>query len=257
MKGKIKMEKEIITINKSETFGNLRTALDEENNPLFCLKDACAILDIKNPSDAKTRLHESGVRKLDNPTSKKGGQLIFISESNLYRLIFQSRKPEAENFVSWVVEDVLPKIRKFGRYDVKLIQNNESTAVAFLEEYHELKTKNLILTAELEETKEMKDYIKRNLDSGVLKDLYDVPKIIGVGLATAEVFKVLRAAKILDNDNKPYQSYVDKGCFRIDEHKYLDKTGATVTKLRTYCYKSGINLIKKTLEEYAGGKNNG
>lgn len=104
------MEKEIITINKSETFGNLRTALDEENNPLFCLKDACAILDIKNPSDAKTRLHESGIRKLDNPTSKKGGQLIFISEANLYRLIFQSRKPEAENFVSWVVEDVLPKI---------------------------------------------------------------------------------------------------------------------------------------------------
>lgn len=140
---------------------------------------------------------------------------------------------------------------------MKLIQNNESTAVAFLEEYHELKTKNLILAAELEETKEMKDYIKRNLDSGVLKDLYDVPKILGVGLATAEVFKILRAAKILDNDNKPYQSYVDKGCFRIDEHKYLDKTGATVTKLRTYCYKSGINLIKKTLEEYAGGKNNG
>ena len=68
---------------------------------------------------------------------------------------------------------------------------------------------------------------------------------------------ILNFLWILDNDNKPYQTYVDKGCFRIDEHKYLDKTGAIVTKLRTYCYKYGINLIKKTLEEYAGGKNNG
>ena len=251
------MEKEIITINKSETFGNLRTALDEENNPLFCLKDACAILDIKNPSDAKTRLHESGIRKLDNPTSKKGGQLIFISESNLYRLIFQSRKPEAENFVSWVVEDVLPKIRKFGRYDVKLIQNNESTAIAFLEEFNALKTKNEILLKEKEETKEMKDYIKRNLDSGVLKDLYDVPTILGINLATAEVFKILRAKGVLDSNNEPAQVYIDKGCFRVDTHTYTDKLGALVMKKRTYCYKSGINLIKKTLEEYAGGKNNG
>ena len=249
--------KNSLTTFESAAFGALRTTLDEENNPLFCLKDACSILDIKNPSDAKTRLDSKGVRLLDNPTSKKGGKLIFISEANLYRLIFQSRKEEAEGFVSWVVEDVLPEIRKYGRYDVKLITSSESTANAFLEEFNALKTKNEILLKEKEETKEMKDYIKRNLDSGVLKDLYDVPTILGINLATAEVFKILRAKGVLDSNNEPAQVYIDKGCFRVDTHTYTDKLGALVMKKRTYCYKSGINLIKKTLEEYAGGKNNG
>ena len=242
---------------ESASFGNLRTALDENNNPMFCLKDACTILDIKNPSDAKTRLDNKGIKKLDNPVSKKGGQLLFISEANLYRLIFQSRKEEAESFVSWIVEEVLPEIRRYGRYDVKLITTNESTAIAFLEEFNALKTKNEILLKESKETKEMKDYIRRNLDSGVLKDLYDVPAIIGVNLATSEVFRILRAKGVLDMDNMPVQEYVDKGCFRIDRHEYQDKLGATVIKRRTYCYKSGINLIKKILDDYAGGKNNG
>lgn len=246
-----------LTTFESAAFGNLRTALDEKNNPLFCLKDACSILEIKNPSDVKKRLDSKGIIKLDNPESKKAGKLLFVSEGNLYRLIFQSRKEEAEGFVSWVVEEVLPEIRKHGRYDVQLLVNNETNAMAFLDEYHALKTRNLILTAEIEESKEMKTYIKRNLDSGVLKDIYDVPKIIGINLATSEVFKILRAKNILKEDNMPYQTFVDKGCFRIDEHKYVDKTGATNICYRTYCYKSGINLIKKTLEDYAGGKNNG
>ena len=246
--------KNVLKTFENDAFGNLRTALDEENNPLFCLKDACAILDIKNPSDAKTRLDIKGIKKLDNPTSKNGGKLMYISEANLYRLIFQSRKEEATNFVSWIVEEVLPQIRKYGRYDVKLITTSESTAIAFLEEFNALKTKNEILLKEIKETKEMKTYVKRNLDSGVLKDLYDVPTILGVNLATAEVFKILRANNILDSNNMPMQEFIDKGCFRVDKHIYTDKLGAEVVKTRTYCYKSGINLIQKTLEKYAGKK---
>ena len=87
-----------LTTFESAAFGNLRTALDEKNNPLFCLKDACSILEIKNPSDVKKRLDSKGIIKLDNPESKKAGKLLFVSEGNLYRLIFQSRKEEAEGF---------------------------------------------------------------------------------------------------------------------------------------------------------------
>ena len=41
---------------------------------------------------------------------------IFVDEPNLYRCIFQSRKPEAEKFQDWVTEEVLPEIRKTGSY---------------------------------------------------------------------------------------------------------------------------------------------
>lgn len=40
----------------------------------------------------------------------------FINEGNLYRLIIKSRKPEAERFETWVMEEVLPTIRKTGQY---------------------------------------------------------------------------------------------------------------------------------------------
>jgi prophage antirepressor-like protein len=43
-------------------------------------------------------------------------KLTIISEPGLYRMIFQSRQPSAERFKSWVVREVLPAIRKTGRY---------------------------------------------------------------------------------------------------------------------------------------------
>lgn len=43
--------------------------------------------------------------------------MLFVDESNLYRALFQSRKPEVERFTDWVTEEVLPSIRKTGRYE--------------------------------------------------------------------------------------------------------------------------------------------
>jgi prophage antirepressor-like protein len=40
----------------------------------------------------------------------------FINEQNLYRLIMRSDKPIAEPFQDWVCGDVLPSIRKTGKY---------------------------------------------------------------------------------------------------------------------------------------------
>lgn len=46
----------------------------------------------------------------------------FLTESGLYKLIFKSRKPEAERFTDWVTDEVLPSIRKTGRYESKAPQ---------------------------------------------------------------------------------------------------------------------------------------
>ena len=42
-----------------------------------------------------------------------------VNESGLYDLIFQSRKPEAKVFRKWVNGEVLPSIRKTGRYEMR------------------------------------------------------------------------------------------------------------------------------------------
>ena len=42
--------------------------------------------------------------------------MVFINESNLYKVIMRSNKPQAEAFQDWVCGEVLPSIRKNGAY---------------------------------------------------------------------------------------------------------------------------------------------
>lgn len=57
---------------------------------------------------------EKGVCITDTPGGKQ--EMTTISESGLYALVFRSRKPEAKAFSKWVRSEVLPAIRKNGRY---------------------------------------------------------------------------------------------------------------------------------------------
>ena len=246
-----------VSLFENDTLGSLRTTIDDYGRPVFCLKDACTILDIKNPSDAKKRLKSSGVIRITKLDSNgKFNNYLYVTESNLYKLIFQSRKEEAQQFVDWVTEVILPQIRKYGRYDLKSITESNETAMAFLDSYNEFQTRIAILERNEQETKEARTYVKRALDSNVLKDLYDVPAILNIpGIGITEVLKVLRDNSVIDESNMHYQEYVDKGWFRVDTHSYVDKTAGTVIHKRVFCYKVAINQIRKMLDKMGGGKN--
>ena len=63
-------------------------------------------------------------------SGKRGGaqKITYVNEPGLYRLIFTSRKPEAEKFKRWVFHDVLPSIRKTGKYEMpQQIEEDEDT----------------------------------------------------------------------------------------------------------------------------------
>lgn len=110
----------------------LRTFKNEKGEIWFCLKDACDILEIGNPSDVVKRLDPKGVDSIEGQngrskvcdldsievTSKarKSQMMTFVNEPNLYRVIFRSDKPQAKAFQDWVFEEVLPTIRKTGSY---------------------------------------------------------------------------------------------------------------------------------------------
>ena len=51
------------------------------------------------------------------PLKNEQKSAIFINESGLYSLILQSKLESAKEFKRWVTKDVLPSIRKTGRYD--------------------------------------------------------------------------------------------------------------------------------------------
>ena len=108
-----------LKIFTSAEFGQVRTSyLDGE--PMFCLTDICKSLELSQPSKVKERLNEKGVNTI--PTLTQGGtqNLLYVNESNLYKVIFQSRKESAERFTEWVTSKVLPDIRKTGTYQKPL-----------------------------------------------------------------------------------------------------------------------------------------
>ena len=106
-----------IQIFKSDAFGRIRTIL-QDGNILFCGKDVAEALGYTNTKDALSK-HCKGVAKRD-PLQTPGGtqEARFITEGDVYRLITHSRLPAAEQFESWVFDEVLPSIRKTGSYTV-------------------------------------------------------------------------------------------------------------------------------------------
>lgn len=57
-------------------------------------------------------VHNMHFRKLNNAGEN------FLTESGVYKLVFKSRKPNAEAFTDWVTDEVLPTLRKTGSYSV-------------------------------------------------------------------------------------------------------------------------------------------
>lgn len=100
---------------------SVRVITDNKQEPWFCANDVCDILGYSNPRDAISKhCKVGGVAKRDTPTKSAVQEMTFINEPNLYRLIIKSRKPEAEPFEAWVFEEVLPQIRKTGKYEIQL-----------------------------------------------------------------------------------------------------------------------------------------
>lgn len=103
-----------LQIFSSEQFGKIR-AVEVNGDPWFCLADVCKPLGLR-VADCKKRMKTEGVDTINTPTNSGIQGMIYVNEGNLYRAIFQSKKPEAEAFTDWVTEEVLPALRKHGIY---------------------------------------------------------------------------------------------------------------------------------------------
>lgn len=102
----------------------VRTLLIDDQ-PWFVAADICASLAIGNVSlavngraDRETDgldEDEKGIATVNTPSGAQ--EMLVVNESGLYALIFKSRKAEAKRFKKWVTSEVLPAIRKHGRYE--------------------------------------------------------------------------------------------------------------------------------------------
>lgn len=100
----------------------VRVITDESGEPWFVARDVCRVLGIDNVGNALAALDDDEkitIHNADgNPRAGIPHRYVVISESGLYALVFRSRKPQAREFSRWVRKEVLPALRKTGRYEV-------------------------------------------------------------------------------------------------------------------------------------------
>mgnify|MGYP002427614952 FL=1 len=116
-----------VEIFNSPMFGELRTSRNEKDEPLFCLKDVCDSLGLQVGAvvNRLQSCHISSIKVATEVISHGAAtgkmqeqEMFFVTEPDLYRVIFQSRKPSARKFQDWVFEEVLPTLRKEGSYSM-------------------------------------------------------------------------------------------------------------------------------------------
>lgn len=102
------------------------------------------VIKLKN-SDVK----ESNIPKLNNAGEK------FLTENGVYKLVFKSHKPNAEDFTNWIADKVLPIIRKTGGY-----VNNDDLFIATYLPYADESTK-LMFKSNLSTVRKQNEIIEK------------------------------------------------------------------------------------------------
>ena len=95
---------------------HLVRTVERDGTPWFIATDVCSTLGILNPTQALAALDEDEKGLCLTYTPGGDQELLAVTESGLYHLVFKSRKPAAKAFRRWVTGEVLPAIRRTGSY---------------------------------------------------------------------------------------------------------------------------------------------
>lgn len=257
-----------LQIFNNEEFGEIRTVV-ANNEPMFCLSDVCKALEISNVGNVKQRLSEKGIHTADTPT--KGGmqKMTFISEVNLYKTIFQSRKESAERFTDWVTSEVLPSIRKNGGYIAgqETLSDDELLSKALLVAHNKIAERDKIIEQKQARIEQMKpksifaDAVATSRTSILIGDLAKLICQNGYQIGQKRLFEWLRnngyLCKSGSSRNMPMQRYVEQGLFEVKESNVQNPDGSVrITRTTKITGKGQLYFVNKFLgREIENGRN--
>ena len=178
-----------IELFKNESFGEVRT-ITENEQVLFCAKDVASALGYKDTKKAvKDHCKKGRGQNTPHPQSPdKTIEMVFIPESDVYRLIVKSKLPQAEEFEKWLFEDVLPSIRKNGGYisNQENLTQEEILAKALIVAQNvinekdklnkQLQAQNSELTVDNQIMKPKADYFDELVDRNLLTNIRETAK---------------------------------------------------------------------------------
>lgn len=209
--------KRVVSVNElqifnNEEFGEIRT-ITKDNEPMFCLADVCKALEITHVTDVKKRMKKDGVgtaEVIDSMGRKQ--KATFINEANLYKVIFQSRKPSAEKFTDWVTDEVIPSIRKNGGY----IANQENLTPEQIVANALVVAQNIITQKDkqIEEMTPKANYFDALVDKKLNTNIRDTAKELGIGEKAFVSFLIEKGYVFRQGKHKqlrPYAKYAESG----------------------------------------------
>ncbi|EGT4825418.1 phage antirepressor protein [Clostridioides difficile] len=186
-----------------------------------------------------SKMHNMQFRKLHNTGE------IFLTESGVYKLIFKSRKEEAERFQDWVTDEVLPSIRKTGTYnmvnqqskDSYMIDNPIERAKRWIEEQKEkeqLQLEGKMKDQVIKELKPKADYTDMILKNKGLVTITQIAK--DYGMSGKEMNKILHERGIQYKQSGQwllYKQYQGKGYTHSETIDITRSDGMTDVKMTT------------------------
>ena len=209
----------IAKIFKHKDFGKVEV-IKLNDEILFNANDVARVLDIKEVRSVirdwderykriltNSNVHSMHIRKLANRGE------TFLTEAGLYKLIFKSRKPEAEKFQDWVFTEVLPDIRQYGLYAkdelINKIIEDPDFGIELLTKYKEEKQRRI----EAEKTNAILMHTKK------LYTTTEIAKELGLKSAY-QLNKILEKLNIqykMNNTWVLYSDYADLGYEHIKQ----------------------------------------
>lgn len=243
-----------IQVFKNDEFGAVRT-IEQDGKVMFCGKDVATALGYSNPSKA-LRDHTRGER-IVTPLETGGGiqQVQFITEGDLYRLVASSKLPSAQQFESWVFDEVLPSIRKRGGYmaSVKDETPEETMARAFIIAKETIERKNREI-AEMKPKALFADAVSTSDKCMLVGELAKVLRQNGVQMGQKRLFSWLRDNGYLmkrgSSYNLPTQKAMEMELFEVKETAINHSDGHVSTNFTTKVTPKGQQyFINKFLGE--------
>jgi anti-repressor protein len=236
------MELAIFNFNGSQ----VRT-MEKDGGAWFVAKDVAEILGYVNTRKAVSDhcKHAKPIGSNDSLRLGLDSQLIIIPEGDVFRMAIRSKLPSADKFESWVMDDVLPSIRKTGQYSMR----PEILIAHAIIEANKLIENQTALIAEMKPKAEFFDAVTGSHDA---VDIGTVAKVLNLGIGRTKLFSFLRDSSILQDNNQPYQKHIDAGHFRVIESSYTKPDGSTHISFKTVVYQKGIDYIRKRYIQEVG-----
>lgn len=250
----------MIQLFSNPKFGEIRV-VEIDGKTYFVGTDVARALGYKRPNDAIS-VHCRGTAKHRIPDNQGVPQdYLVISEGDLYRLAAKSQLPGAEEFESWIFDEVLPSIRKNGMYatevTVEKMISDPEFAIKLLTSLKEERAKrveaeNKVVT--LQPKALFADAVSTSTQSCLIGELAKILRQNGIEIGQNRLFEYLRKNGYLcqfgERYNQPTQRAMEMELFEVKKTVINKPDGSILVSTTTKVTGKGcIYFVNKFLKQ--------